>query len=88
MLNGLKSADATTRRALGMQRSDPTEYTPVQMSHVDAIVGAIGQSLGVMLASLHGVHGSPFGGGNRPWVVINNAGGNLGSAPDANGSRL
>ena len=41
ILNGLKSIDKQLRSALGTERTDTSEYTPVQASHVLAVVGAL-----------------------------------------------
>jgi hypothetical protein len=77
MLNGLRAADGATRNALGMQRDPISEYTPVTIIHVGAIIGALESSLGANRAQLQGHHASNFGNGPLPWIHIENFGANL-----------
>jgi hypothetical protein len=76
MLNGMRSAEEPTRRAMGMEREDPTEYTPVKIEHVNSIVKALESRLGQTRQSLAGSHGNCFGTG-EPWRTVNPCGGNL-----------
>ena len=77
MMNGLRSAEDNFRAALGEERSDPSEYTPVKQHHIQAVVSALKRTLGEHAEDLFGANrknNSPFGGGPRPWVRTQNPG--------------
>ena len=78
MLNGLKSAECNLREALGEERTDPDEYSPVKAHHVQKVVDVLKENLGASMAELFGENrkkASPFGGGARPWILIRYPGG-------------
>ena len=77
MLNGISGVEDHLREALGEERTDPSEYTPVKPHHVQAIVDALKRTLGANMDELFGAgrkKTSPFGGGPRPWTQVRNAG--------------
>jgi len=77
ILNGLKSTDEHLRSALGTERTDTSEYTPVKASHVLTVVGALKEGLGRDSNELFGDNRkktSPFGSGPRPWIKVRNPG--------------
>jgi hypothetical protein len=66
MLNGIKNAELPLRQALGAERHEPTEYTPVKASHVNAVVAVLKKHLGADSGELFGPTrktNCPFGGG-------------------------
>jgi len=78
MLNGLRAADSHLRQAVGEERSDPGEYTPVKAHHVQAIVDALKLKLGASNAEIFGpisVTTNPFGTATRPWDRVKNPAG-------------
>ena len=88
IMNGLRSAEDNFRAALGEERSDPSEYTPVKQHHIKAVVDTLKHTLGANTEDLFGVNrhkNSPFGGGSRPWVRTQNPG-NL--APGASAAEI
>jgi len=77
MMNGMTRVDENIRAALGAQRSEPSDYSPVKRHHVDAVVTALKNSLGATEEDLFGENrkkASPFGGGPRPWLRTQNPG--------------
>jgi hypothetical protein len=85
MLNGVKSADLALREALGAERTEPREYTPVSATHVSAVVDILKQHLGPDTDALFGPTrhpNSPFGDGPRPWSRVRNPGNLPGNATE------
>ena len=77
MPNGVKSADLALREALGVERTEPREYTQVTAAHVRAVVDILKENLGADTASLFGPTrspNSPFGDDPRPWSRVRNPG--------------
>jgi hypothetical protein len=74
MLNDLKCCDENMRTSLGVERSDPSEYTAVKIHHIEAIVKALKSAFGSTTEELFTdqVKESPFGGGPRPWNKVRN----------------
>ena len=78
MLNGLKGAEYNLREALGEERADPDEYSPVKAHHVQKVVDVLKEHLGATMDDLFGENrkkASPFGAGHRPWIQIRYPGG-------------
>ena len=64
ILCGLKETDAQLRSLLGVDRSDPTEYTYVKNNHVEAVLGVLREKLGANMEAIFGDNrkkSSPFG---------------------------
>ena len=73
ILNGLRAADGHLRRAVGAERTDPDEYTPVKAHHVQSIVDALKRKLGASHAALFApipVTTNPFGTPTKPWAHV------------------
>jgi hypothetical protein len=86
MLNGIKNAEPSLRHALGAERHEPTEYTPVKASHVNAVVAVLKENLEADSDELFGPTrktNCPFGGGARPWNRVRNPGNIGGIVTDA-----
>ena len=45
MLNGIEGCEENMRTSLGVERSDPSEYTAVKSHHIEAVVTALNQLL-------------------------------------------
>jgi len=77
MLNGIRSVEENLRAALGEERADPSEYTPLKEHQVTSIVDALAGCLGSTMDELIGAgrkKSSPFGAGPRPWLRVANPG--------------
>lgn len=73
MLNGYFQAEPHVRQAVGEERTQPSEYTPVKIEHVQRIVGAFKSKLGSTEAEVRAIRVSnPFGYGKKPWVSVKN----------------
>jgi hypothetical protein len=74
MLNGLRAAESHLRAAVGQERSEPGEYTPVKPHHVQLTVDALKQRLGATNAEVlqRGTNNNPFGSSAKPWNRVKN----------------
>ena len=73
MLNGYFQAEAHVRQAVGEERTQPSEYTPVKIEHVQRIVDAFKSKLGSTEAEVRAIRASnPFGDDKKPWVSVKN----------------
>jgi hypothetical protein len=83
---GIKNAELPLRQALGAERHEPTEYTPVKASHVNAVVAVLKEYLGADSGELFGPTrrtNCPLSGGARPWNRVRNPGNIGGIVTDA-----
>ena len=59
MPDGVKSADLVLREVLGVERTEPREYTPVTAAHESAVVDVLKENLGADTAAHFGPTRSP-----------------------------
>ena len=73
MLNGYFQAEPHVRQAVGEERTQPSEYTPVKIEHVQRIMDAFKLKLGSTEDDVRATTASnPFGDGRKPWVSVKN----------------